>query len=179
MATIKKPVTKIIEETVETVVEQTVANTQAATAAVQTAAADLAKPFANIKPFADMQEKVRANAEKGIEQLRSHYATLKGNAEAATDKLEESVTAAHAGTREFNMKVLDLFRTQTNAGFEHMQSLFGAKTVADAVKLQQDFAKSQVETLQTHSKHLAEIAKKVATDLAEPVKASMVMPFKR
>jgi phasin len=173
MATIKKPVTKVIEETAETIVEQTVANTQAATAAVQTAAAELAKPFA------DMQEKVRANAEKGIEQLRSHYATLKGNAEAATDKLEESVTAAHAGTREFNMKVLDLFRTQTNAGFEHMQSLFGAKTVADAVKLQQDFAKSQVETLQAHSKHLAEIAKKVATDLVEPVKASMVMPFKR
>lgn len=173
MATIKKPVTKVIEETAETIVEQTVAQTQAATAAVQTAAADL------VKPFADMQEKVRANAEKGIEQLRSHYATLKGNAEAATDKLEESVTAAHAGTREFNMKVLDLFRTQTNAGFEHMQSLFGAKTVADAVKLQQDFAKSQVESLQAHSKHLAEIAKKVATDLAEPVKASMVMPFKR
>lgn len=173
MATIKKPVTKVIEETAETLVEQTVANTQAATAAVQTVAADL------VKPFADMQEKVRANAEKGIEQLRSHYATLKGNAEAATDKLEESVTAAHAGTREFNMKVLDLFRTQTNAGFEHMQSLFGAKTVADAVKLQQDFAKSQVETLQAHSKHLAEIAKKVATDLVEPVKASMVMSFKR
>lgn len=170
MATIKKPVTKV---NTETLVEQTAANTQAATAAVQAVAADL------IKPFADMQEKVRANAEKGIEQIRSHYATLKGNAEAATDKLEESVTAAHAGTREFNMKVLDLFRTQTNAGFEHMQSLFGAKTVADAVKLQQDFARSQVETLQAHSKHLAEIAQKVATDLVEPVKASMVMPFKR
>ncbi|KAF0228263.1 MAG: hypothetical protein FD175_2044 [Beijerinckiaceae bacterium] len=172
MAIAKKPVTKTIEDAATTVVEQTVANTQAATAAVTAAASDL------MKPFADMQEKVRANAEKGIEQLRSHYATLKGNAESATDKLEASMTAAHAGTRDFNMKVLDLFRTQTNAGFEHMQALFAAKTVADAVKLQQDFAKAQVETLQAQSKHLGEIAQKVATDVVEPVKASMVIPFK-
>ena len=82
-------------------------------------------------------------------------------------------------TREFNMKVLDLFRAQTNAGFAHMQSLFAVKTVADAVKLQQDFAKTQVEALQAQSKEFAESAKKVATDVVEPVKGSMVLPFKR
>lgn len=169
MAVIKKPVTKVIEETAEKAVEQTVQVTEAVTAAT----GDL------LKPFADMQEKVRANAEQGIEQLRSHYATLKGNAETATDKLEASVAAVHAGTREFNMKVLELFRTQTNVGFEHLQALFGAKSVGDAVKLQQDFAKSQVEKLQAHSQGLAELAKKVATDVVEPVKESMVLPFKR
>jgi phasin len=171
MAVAKKPAAPLattIEATAEQVVNQVVANAQTVTAA----AGDL------MKPFSEMQEKVRANAEKGIEQLRTHYASLKGNAESATDKLEESVAAAHAGTREFNMKVVDLFRAQTNAGFEHMQSLFSVKTVADAVKLQQDFAKTQVEALQTQSKELAEIAKKVATDVVEPVKASIVLPFK-
>lgn len=172
MAVAKKsvaPATAAVEATTAKVVNQVAANTQAATAA----AGEL------MKPFSDMQEKVRANAEKGIEQLRTHYASLKGNAESATDKLEESVAAAHAGTREFNMKVVDLFRAQTSAGFEHMQSLFAVKTVADAVKLQQDFAKAQVEALQVQSKELAEIAKKVATDVVEPVKATMVLSFKR
>jgi len=173
MSVAKKPVApvaaKTIEATAEKVVNQVVSNTQAATAAV----GDL------MKPFSEMQEKVRANAEKGIEQLRTHYASLKGNAESATDKLEESVAAAHAGTKEFNRKVVDLFRAQTNAGFEHMQSLFSVKTVADALKLQQDFAKTQVEALQAQSKELADIAKKVATDIVEPVKATMVLPFKR
>lgn len=172
MAIAKKPADKVIEATFTKIAEKAVANTNVAAAAVTAAASDMMKPFAGI------QEKVRANAEEGIEKLRSQYATLKGNAEAATDKLEASVAAAHAGTREFNMTVLDLFRAQTNAGFEHMQSLFGAKSVADAVKLQQDFTKTQFEAIQTHSKHLGEIAKKVATDVVEPIKASMVLPFK-
>ena len=172
MAVAKKPAapaSQTLEAVTAPVVNQVVANTQAATAAM----GDL------MKPFSEIQEKVRVGAEKGIEQLRTHYASLKGNAESATDKLEESVAAAHAGTKEFNMKVVDLFRAQTNAGFEHMQSLFSVKTVADAVKLQQDFAKAQVEALQAQSKELAEIAKKVATDVVEPVKATMVLPFKR
>ncbi len=46
---------------------------------------------------------------------------MKGTAEAATDKLEESMTAAQAGTREFNSKVFELFRAQTTAGFDHLQ----------------------------------------------------------
>lgn len=169
MAIAKKPVTNVIEATAEKVVEQTIVSTKVATAT--------ATEF--LKPFTDMQEKVRANAEKGLDQLRSHYATLKGNAESVTDKLEESVAAAHAGTRDFNMKVLEVFRAQTNAGFTHLQSLFAAKTIGDAVKLQQDFAKTQVESLQAHTKNLGEIAKKVATDVSEPVKATMVLPFKR
>lgn len=169
MAIAKKPVTNVVEATAEKVVAQTVANTKAATAA--------ATEF--MKPFADMQEKVRANAEQGLGQIRSHYATMKGRAETATGKFEESVTAAHAGTRDFNLKVLELFQAQTNAGFEHLQSLFGVKTINDAVKLQQDFAKSQVESLQAHTKNLGDIAKKVATDIVEPVKATMVLPFKR
>jgi len=164
--------TAVVEETVKVVeeakkvVEETITKTEAVTA-------DL------MKPLADVQEKLRLGTEKGIEQFRSHYATMKGNAEAATDKLEASVAAAHAGTREFNMKVLDLFRAQTNASFAHLQALFGAKTVSDALKLQQDFVKTQVETLQTNSKDLAELAKKVATDVVEPVKDSFVVPFKR
>jgi phasin len=153
------------------VAKKSVAATEAAAAPVA-AAADL------MKPIADIQEKVRVSAEKGIEQLRSHYATLKGNADAATDKLEASVAAAQAGTREINIKVLELFHAQTNAGFAHLQALFGAKTVSDAVKLHQDFAKTQVEALQANSANLAELAKKVATDVVEPVKDSIILPFK-
>ena len=65
------PVAAAVEATTAKVVKQVAANTQAATAAV----GEL------MKPFSDIQEKVRANAEKGIEQLRTHYASLKGNAE--------------------------------------------------------------------------------------------------
>lgn len=172
MAIAKKPVTKVIDETATVVAEAAEQGVE-----VMKEAGAAAAEF--MKPLADFQEKFRAGAEKGLEQLRAQYATMKGNAETATDKLEESVAAAHAGTREFNMKVLELFRAQTNAGFAHLQALFSARTLADAVKLQQDFAKSQVETLQAQSKDLGEIVKKVATEVVEPVKSSIVLPFQR
>lgn len=182
MAVAKKPATNVAAvttETLEAVVEKAVETTKANTEAAVAAAGEMLKPFADIKPFADMQETFRAQAEKAIEQIRTQYTTMKGSAEAATDKLEESMTAAQAGTREFNSKVFELVRAQTTAGFDHLQALFNAKTLADAVKLQQDFAKGQVEAIQANTKSLAELAKKVATDVVEPVKASMVLPFKR
>jgi phasin len=165
MAIAKKPVTKTVEETITAGITEPVA-------AMKEAAAEA------MKPFADIQEQVRAKAEKSLETIRTQYATMKTNAELATDKLEESIAAAHAGTREFNTKVFDLFRTNSNAAFDHMQKLFATKSVADAVKLQQDFAKTQFETAQVHSKELAEMAKKLAMDVVEPVKASVVLPFK-
>lgn len=169
MAVAKKPVAKTVDETIETV-------TAAATESVKVAQ-EVVADFA--KPFADAQEQIRSTAEKGLEQLRSHYATLKSNAETVTDKLEESVAAAHAGTRDFNIKVFEFFRANSNAAFEHAQKLFAAKTVSDAVKLQQDFAKTQIEAVQAHAKELAEMAKKIAADVAEPVKAGAVLPFKK
>lgn len=163
MNTTKKPAVKAAAETSAPKIE----------AAPVLAAAEL------MQPFADMQEKVRAETEKGVEQLRSHYATLKDNAETATSKLEESLAAAHSGTREFNMNAIEFVRAQANAGFAHLQALVAVKSLGEAVKLNQDFAKAQVETLQAHSKTVAELAKKVAGDVAEPVKAAMVLPFKK
>lgn len=132
-----------------------------------------------LKPLNDMQEQFRAGAEKGLEQFRTHYATIKGNAETATDKLEESIAAVQAGTKEFQAKVVDLFRAQADANFTHLRALFGAKSLPDAIKLQQDFAKAQVETIQSETRNLAELAQKVATDVAEPVKASLTASFSR
>lgn len=132
-----------------------------------------------LKPFADMQENVRAGTEKNVEQLRTHYSALKDNAETATGKLEESLAAAHSGTREFNVAALEFVRAQANVGFAHLQALVAVKSIGEAVKLNQDFAKAQFETLHAHSKTVAELAKKVAGDVAEPVKAAMILPFKK
>ncbi len=179
MAIAKKSVTTVTPQTIEAAVEQAVETTKAGTEAVVAAANEMLKPFAEMKPIVDMQEKFRAQAETTIEKMRTQYTSIKGSAEAATSKLEESMTAAQAGTREFNAKVFELFRMQTTAGFDHLQALFGVKNIAEAMKLQQDFAKGQVETIQANTKSLTELAKKVATDVVEPVKSSIVMPFKQ
>lgn len=143
------------------------------------AAATPVAPETLLKPLADFQETMRATTEKSLEQFRSQYASLKGTADTASDKLEESFQAAQAGSRAFNSKLFDLVRSQSDASLKHVQALFAAKTLNDALNLQKSFIETQVEALQAQSKDFAALAQKMASDVVEPVKDSVVVAFKR
>lgn len=132
-----------------------------------------------MKPFALIQEQFRASAESSITQMRGQYSAMKDKAENATDKLEESLQAAQSGSKAFGMKMFDLFRIQTNAGLEHFQALFQTRTLADALALQQKFASAQIANLQAQSREFAELAQKVASEISEPVKSSIVVSLRR
>ena len=131
-----------------------------------------------LKPFAALPETFRANAEQGLENFRTQYAALKGNAESFSGKIEESLAAAQSGMRVFNGKVLDVFRAQVDAGFAHISALFNATTLMEAIKLQQSYQSAQAEALKAQSQDLADYAKQVAEQVAEPVKSTITLPFK-
>lgn len=132
-----------------------------------------------IEPIANMQEKVRENTEKGLEQARAQYETVKQAAEKATGKIEESVTAAQAGAKAFNLKAVDLIRTNANAAFDHFQALFAVKTASDFVSLQTEFVKKQADIVAAQSKELSALGQKIVTEAVEPVKSALVVPFKK
>lgn len=134
---------------------------------------------ATVEPIVTMQEKLRESAEKGMEQARVHYETVKEAAEKATGKIEESLNAAQTGVRAFNLKAFDLVRANTNVAFDHVQSLFTAKTVAEFVTLQNDFLKARAEAFTAQAKELAELGQKLAADAVEPVKSAIVLPFQK
>lgn len=176
-------VTKKVAQPVETAAAKPApAKPAAAVAAPAPVAAPVAAPAAAMsdvmKPFAALPETFRANAEDNIEKMRAQYATFKGNAESISEQLEESMSAAQAGVRVFNSKVLDLFRAQADAGFAHLSALFNAGSVSEAFKLQQDYSKAQVDALKAQSQDLADYARQVAEQVSEPVKKSIVLPFK-
>lgn len=135
---------------------------------------------AALAPVTQIQEKVRETAEKGMEQARAQYEAVKEAAEKATGQLEETVNAVRTGAVSFNLKALEQVRSNTNAAFDHLQALFGVKTVQDAMSLQSEFVKKQAETAQSQIKELADLGQKVATDAAEPVKAALsAVQFKK
>lgn len=133
---------------------------------------------AALAPMNSFGEKVRETTEKGMEQVRVQYEAVKDAAEKATGKIEESVNAAKAGTLSFNLKALELARTNINASFDHVQALFGVKTPQDAFQLQAEFAKKQAEALAAQAKELATIGQQAVTDAVEPVKAA-IASFKK
>ncbi|WP_398470327.1 phasin [Tardiphaga sp.] len=132
--------------------------------------ADQIDPFSSsVIPF-QLPEQVRAFAEKGVNQAREGYAKFKDAAETHNSTVEAVFNTATKGAAEVSTTLLDIAKTNTNAGFDFAQSLIGVKSPSQAFELWSGFAKSQFEALTGQSKQLAELSQKIASETAEPIK---------
>ena len=133
--------------------------------------ADSTDPFSSsVIPF-QVPEQVREFAEKGVTQARASYAKLKDAAEAHNGTVQAVVTTATKGATDFSSKLLDIVKTNTNAGFDFAQELVAVKSPSAALELWTSFARKQVETFTGQTKELAELSQKIASETAEPIKA--------
>lgn len=129
-------------------------------------------------PKVEMPAAVREMTEKGLNQSREAYEKFKSAAEEATDMMEDSYETTRQGVVEFNMRALEAAKANTDATYDFMKSLFGAKSLSEAIELQSSFARSQFETVSKQAKDMQEFAGKFASDLGEPVKDAFGKTFK-
>jgi phasin len=128
-------------------------------------------PFSSsVIPF-QVPEHVRAFAEKGVSQARDGYAKLKDAAETHSGTVEAVMGTATRGAAEFSATLLDIAKTNINAGFDFAQSLIGVKSPTQMMELWAGFARSQMEALTGQTKQIAELGQKIAAETAEPIKA--------
>jgi phasin len=130
-------------------------------------------------PKMEMPAAFRDFAEKGISQAKESYEKLKSAAEEATDMMEDTFATAAKGASDYNRKMIEIARTNTNAAFDFATELFGVKTISEVVELATSHVRKQFETAAAQSKELASLAQKVAADTAEPMKDSMSKVFKQ
>jgi hypothetical protein len=126
-----------------------------------------------IKPVTALQENVRANTEKVITGMRSHYAEVKGMAETATIRLEDSMKAAQVGSRAFGFKLFEIAKAQTHDHIDHAKRLAAAKTLPEVISTQQNFILAQVRAAQERSKDVAVLAGEIVQNVANPLRASL------
>jgi phasin len=74
--------------------------------------------------------------------------------------------------------VMEMMKSSTSANLDFAQALVGVKSPSEAMELWTSHAKTQFEALTAHTKELAALAQKVATDSAEPIKAGASKIFK-
>src|SRR5436305_167692 len=135
-------------------------------------------PFsASVVPF-EVPEQVRAFAEKGVSQARESYTKFKDAAETHNSTIEAVFTTATRGVSDYSTKLLDIFKANSSATFDFAQELVGAKTPSQAMELWSSHTKKQVETLTAQAKELAELAQRIATETAEPIKTGASKLFK-
>ena len=130
-------------------------------------------PFsASVIPF-EVPEQMRAFAEKGVSQARDNYAKFKDAAETHNGTIEAVFSAFSSGAKEYSAKVMDMFKAGASANLDFAQELVGVKSPSEAMTLWTSHARKQFETFTAQAKELAELVQKVATETAEPIKASV------
>lgn len=135
-------------------------------------------PFSSsIVPF-ELPEQVRAFAEKGVSQARDSYAKFKDAAETHNTAIEAFFANASKGGSEYSTKVLEFAKTNTMATLDLAQDLLGIKSPSEALELWTGYTRKQVEVLTSQAKELGELGQKIATETAEPIKASAAKLFR-
>jgi phasin len=130
-------------------------------------------------PKMEVPAAFRELAEKGVAQTKDAYEKMKAAAEESTAMLETCYATASKGSTEYGAKVIEIARTNTNAYFDYVESLFGVKSPSDLVEISTAHARAQFEALTAQSKELATLAQKVATDTAEPIKTGVSKAMKK
>ena len=80
-------------------------------------------------PSMEMPAAFRELAEKGIAQAKENYEKVKGAAEQATEMLEETYSTASKGCTDYNLKLIDAARANTNATFDLFSELADCQVV--------------------------------------------------
>lgn len=119
------------------------------------------------------QESVRKAAAQTVAQGKASYDRVKTIAEEANASLEASFQTASKGFAALNAKVFDAMRINSEMLFDFVKAMSAVKTAAEAMTLQSDHARRQMEALTAQNKEIAALAQKATMDAMEPIKAGM------
>ena len=82
-------------------------------------------------PSMEVHPAFREFAEKGVAQAKDGYDKMKANAEKATETLESTVSIASKGLTDYNYKLIETARANSNAAYDLFGELLGAKSYAE------------------------------------------------
>lgn len=128
-------------------------------------------------PKMEVPAALREFADKGVAQARNTYENAKAATEEATDLLKDTYNTAVKGATDYNLKVIEIARTNTTTAFEYASELMGVKSPSELVDLSTAHARKQFEAITAQAKELTELAQKVTTEIAEPLKAGVTKAF--
>jgi phasin len=128
-------------------------------------------------PNMEMPEAFREMSEKSVAHAKDTYEKAQAAAGQATDLLKSTYATAAKCATDYNLKVLEIARTNTSTAFDYAQKLLGVKSLSEFVELSTEHARKQCEAMTAQTKELAELAQRATTEIAEPLKTGMTKAF--
>jgi phasin len=125
----------------------------------------------------DASEQFREIAENGAAQSKKAFDTVSAATGEAANVMKNCYSTAIKGAQDYNNKVIEFTRANTNAVFDFAHRISGVKSPSEFVELSTEHARQQVETLTNQTTQLAALAQQVTLATAEPLKMGTTKAF--
>ncbi|MBR0826957.1 phasin [Bradyrhizobium manausense] len=114
----------------------------------------------------------RGFAEQGATRAKENLEKMKAASEEITEVLREAYSTNASGAADYGVKVMQISSVNASSAWEFLVQLAGAKSLVDVVNLSTMQSRKTFEAATHQNRELWELARKVATETAEPVKKS-------
>ncbi|MGB8485208.1 MAG: phasin family protein [Xanthobacteraceae bacterium] len=115
-------------------------------------------------PKMEIPAEFREITDKGVAHARDACAKARVASEEAADLFKNTyATAANAAT-DYNLKLIEIFRTNTRAAFDHVHELLGVKSPSEFIELSTAHLRKQYDIVSAQNKDLYALSQKVATE---------------
>ena len=88
------------------------------------------------------------------------------------DILREAYSTNAKGAADYGVKVIEISGVNTNSAFDFLTHLMGMKSLSEIIQLSATQSRKNFEVTSAQNRQLWELAQKVATETAEPIKKS-------
>lgn len=140
---------------------------------------------ANANPKVGADEKGRFNmpffavpglfdgiAEQNMTRAKESYEKMKIASGAITDVFREAYATNAKGAADYTAKIIEFSGANTSSAFDFLSHLLGTKSPSEALQLSAAQHAKNFEAATAQSRQLWELARKVATETADPIKKS-------
>ena len=130
-------------------------------------------------PKMEVPAELREMTDKGVAHARDTYAKAKVASEEAADLLENTYSTVAKGVTDYNLKLIEIARTNTRTAFDYIHELLGVKSPSEFIELSTAHLRKQFDIVSAHNKELCALAREVATEAAEPIKTGVSKAFNK
>ena len=116
-------------------------------------------------PNMEMPEALREMAEKGVAHAMDSNAKAKAASEAAADILERTYATAAKGAANYNLKIIEIARTNTRAAFDYAHELLGVKSASEFIELSTAQMRKQFDIVSAQNKALGTLANEMVAEV--------------
>jgi len=120
----------------------------------------------------EMPKEALEFAQKSVDQAQVAFEKVADVAQDNAQVFEAVASAYKSGVVDFQKKAMEFTQKNMEQAFAFSRKLFSTKEFSEAVSLQQNFVKEQAEAFKTQAGELNEIAVRLTTETAQPLKSS-------